>query len=166
MKVCPYVTFDGEHHFGTESETINVLTLYPEHAWDNGFEKKKPTVEKEGILLYTCKYCSATKTEQIKKIGYPSKVTVSSIKSNNGKVTLVWKQVPDVNGYMIYRKNPGSKKFTLVRTINNAKTVKWIDSKGLIKGKSYSYKIKAFKKYDNKTILSKSFSKTATVKIK
>ena len=166
VKVCPYVTFDGEHHFGTESETINVLTLYPEHAWDNGFEKKKPTVEKEGILLYTCKYCSATKTEQIKKIGYPSKVTVSSIKSNNGKVTLVWKKVPDVNGYMIYRKNPGSKKFTLVSTINNAKTVKWIDSKGLIKGKSYSYKIKAFKKYDNKTILSKSFSKTATVKIK
>ena len=38
------------------------------HKWGNGVETVLPTIDKEGVMTYTCSVCSTTKTEPIAKL--------------------------------------------------------------------------------------------------
>ena len=54
-----------------------------EHTWDNGEVTKEATVDEEGTKIYTCTYCSHTKTESIAKL--PSQTDTPNNPSISGE---------------------------------------------------------------------------------
>lgn len=74
----------------------------------------------------------------------PTKVTRLKAKSGKGSVKLTWTALKkNVTGYRIYRKTKGGK-YVKVKTITKASTSSWTN-KGLKKGKTYYYKVRAYK---------------------
>ena len=86
-------------------------------------------------------------------------------KVSKKKVKLTWSKVPRAAGYEIYRAEGKNGKYKKIKTIKNSKTVKYTDSKKLKKGKTYFYKIRAYKKAKGKTYYS-AYSAAKSVKIK
>ena len=160
-----FITINNEHFYGPISK-LTLSGLSPNHTWDNGVVQKESTYDEEGICLYTCTHCSATKTEPIDKKIYTEKVNIKGIKTSKGTITISWKKASKAKGYFIYRKDPGSNQFKAVGKITNSNTLKWTDSKGLKKGKSYSYKVRAYIVSNNKKFLSKNYSKTKSIVVK
>lgn len=68
------------------------------------------------------------------------KTTVSVSNAASG-VNVSWKKVSGAKSYKVYRKAPGAKKYSAVKTTNN-KTVKYLDKK-VSAGKTYSYQVVA-----------------------
>ena len=101
----------------------------------------------------------------VKTVTVTSKVKtpVLRAKRGSGKVKLSWDQVPKARGYQLYVKFPGSKKFQ--RVLTESSKVKSVTHRGLSKGKTYKYKLRAFTKVGGKTYYS-AFSKVRTVKIR
>ena len=79
------------------------------------------------------------------------------------KVKLTWTKVPKAAGYQLYIKYPGSKKF--VRALTESYKVKSVTHRGLKKGKTYRYKVRAFVKVGGKRYYS-AFSPVKTIRIK
>ena len=93
----------------------------------------------------------------------PEKITVSSIKSGNNKVTLKWKKLSGINGYEVYRATSKNGKYTKIATVNKASKVTYTDKK-LTSGKKYYYKIRAYKKVSGKKVYG-SYSTVKNVKV-
>lgn len=85
-----------------------------------------------------------TTTVTVKKPAKVTKVT-ATVAKNKKKVTLKWKKVKNANGYVVYRATKKNGKYTKVKTITKASTVKFTDKK-VKKGKTYYYKVRAYKK--------------------
>ena len=103
-----------------------------------------------------------SKTTKVKKPAVPKKFKVKNVKKKSAKLT--WKKVKGASGYIIYRSTKKNKGFKKIKTIKKGKTVKFVNKK-LKKGKTYYYKIKAFKKVNGKKVKGK-FTKVKKVKIK
>lgn len=114
-------------------------------------------VSPDGKIIATCQVTS--KREPVTK---PAKVKIKSAKKSGTKVTLKWKKIKDAAGYQVYMKT-GSGKYKKIKTITKAKTIKY--SKKLAKGKTYKFKIRAYKN-DGESKVYGSYSKVKTVKIK
>ena len=83
----------------------------------------------------------------------PAKVTgvkASRVKST-GKVKLSWKKQSQADGYEIYRAGTRNGKYKKIKTIKKASVKAWTDKKAR-KGKTYYYKIAAYKKVDGKKL--------------
>ena len=80
-------------------------------------------------------------------------------KAGSKKVTLSWEKVRGATGYQIYMMNSEGK-FEKIATTKELKYVKT----GLKKGSTYSFRVRAYKKLDSKTLYSS--YKTYTVKAK
>lgn len=66
------------------------------------------------------------------------------VKARKGKkIKLTWNKVADADGYIVYIKYPGKKKY--VKAVTRNATVKSVTHKGLTKKKVYKYKVRAFK---------------------
>ena len=89
---------------------------------------------------------------------------ITSISSKSKKATMKWKKVSGVNGYEIYMSTSKNGKYSKVKTITKAKTVKYTKS-SLKKNKKYYFKVRAYKTVNGKKIYS-SFSSVKTIKIK
>ncbi len=96
----------------------------------------------------------------------PAVGTVKAEKKKGGKrsVTIKWKKVTGANGYKVYKSTRKNKGFKCVKTIKNGATVSWKDSK-VKKGKTYYYKMRAYKKSGKKTVYSK-YSSIKKIKVK
>ena len=86
-------------------------------------------------------------------------------KSASKKVTITWKKVTKATGYEVYRATSRNGKYKKIATIKKNSTVKYTDSKGLKKGKTYYYKVRAYKKSGSKTYYS-AYSAVKSVKVK
>ena len=76
-----------------------------------------------------------------------------SIKSYNDKAILKWERNKYVDGYAIYRSTSKEGTYEEIKKINNNSTTSYTDKS--IKAKTvYYYKIKAYKKYENKDYFS------------
>lgn len=93
-----------------------------------------------------------------------AKVTGVKAKAGTKKATVSWSKVSGADGYVVYRCDSGSK-YKTVKTITNSKKVKWTNSK-LKKGKTYKYRVKAYRIVDGKKVYSTSYSKIVKVKVK
>ena len=115
------------------------------------------TAEAEEDIMYlsTVKHIKITS-----KIQKPS-LKCSARKKHANKLT--WSKVPKADGYELYIKYPGSKKY--VKALTKKATVKSVTHKGLTSKKKYSYKVRAFVKVNGKKYYS-SFSKAITVKVR
>jgi len=94
-----------------------------------------------------------------------NKVMGVKAKAGKKKVSVSWKKVDGATGYKIYRANSASGKYKVVKTIKSGKSVKWTNSK-LKKGKTYRYKIKAYRTVDGKKVYSPSYSAVVKAKAK
>lgn len=86
------------------------------------------------------------------KVSKPTHIKAS--KKSSTSIRLSWSKVTDSNGYIIYRKSPGKKKYKKIKTISKSSKTKWTNKK-LKKNKTYRYKIKAYKKVNGKKRYSK-----------
>ena len=72
---------------------------------------------------------------------------------NTNAIKLEWKNNIHANGYEIYRYNPSTKKYVLVKRYNSKSYLNYTD-KNLASGTTFYYKIRCFKLVDNNRIYS------------
>lgn len=65
------------------------------------------------------------------------------------KIKLTWGKVRYADGYILYVRYPGSKKY--VRAVKKKATVKSVTHRGLTRYRVYRYKVRAYKKVNGKT---------------
>lgn len=94
----------------------------------------------------------------------PAKVTgFTASQTGQTTVTLKWKKVSGATGYKIYRATGATGSFKLLKAVTSGTTVKYKNS-GLPVGKTYRYKIRAYKGTSAKPTYG-SYSAEKTVKI-
>ena len=103
--------------------------------------------------------------EEIEKVSKVDKVKAVSAKAGKKKVTVKWKKVAGVKGYVIYRSLKKKSGYTEVKTIKKAGTVKFTDKK-VKKGKKYFYKIRAYKDYNGNQLFGAYSKVLKTAKVK
>ncbi|MBO4983341.1 MAG: hypothetical protein J6D23_04720 [Clostridia bacterium] len=59
----------------------------PAHVWDDGKLTKKPTVEEEGVITYTCSVCNGEKYGRVRKHKYTDNITDFSISEHVQSIT-------------------------------------------------------------------------------
>lgn len=93
-----------------------------------------------------------------------TKVSLENIKTEKKKVYLRWKRNSYATGYKIYRSTKIKGKYICIKTIKKAKVTSYYDKK-VKKGKTYYYKIRAYKKAGKRLIYS-GYSPAKRVKVK
>ena len=94
---------------------------------------------------------------------FSSKIT--SISSKSKKVTLKWKKSSSATGYYVYRSTEKDGEYKKIATVKGASKTSYKDSKGLKKGRTYYYRIVAYKTTD-KVIAKAKAGNTKSVKVK
>lgn len=105
---------------------------------------------------------------QFSDVGYgkstlamPSKLTVS--KSNSTFTKASWSKVSEATGYQVYRATSKSGSYTNVKTVTSGSSISYADTK-LKKGKTYYYKVRAYRTVNGKKIYS-SYTSIVSVKM-
>lgn len=96
----------------------------------------------------------------------PKLSTPTSFKVKAGKksASVSWKKTTGASGYVIYRSTKSKSGFKTVKTITKSSTVKYTN-KSLKKGRTYYYKMRAYRKVGSKKVYS-SYTKTLKIKAK
>lgn len=168
MKVGTYKIYVYAYNSITDTEVrSNVLTIKIKcktHDYEAKITKV-PTEEANGIKTFTCVNCTKAYEEPITLYDYidqsqVQKVRITGVATNAIKVR--WNEFEQADGYRVYVKE-GSKWVSLGTT--SQEDDKAFMVRNLESGKTYTFKVKAFKEVDGKrvnTISSKSV--TATTK--
>ncbi len=110
------------------------------------------------------KIAQAQAASQGSTLTAPAKVMNLKAKAGKRYVKLSWTALQsNVTGYRVYRKTKGGK-YAKVKTITKASTASWTN-KGLKKGKTYYYKVRAYKSITSGELWGTS-SNTAKAKVK
>ena len=81
----------------------------------------------------------------------PPKVTnLKSSKKTYNSITLSWDKIDNVTGYKVYRYDVKTESYKLIKTISNASTTSYTNSK-LTSATKYLYKVRSYKIVNNKT---------------
>ena len=107
------------------------------------------------------KYKSAKSTAVV-VTPVPGKVKVTSINATNSGAALTWSAVIGASGYEIYRSESSKGTYRCIKTIKKKSKIKYTNT-GLSAGKSYYYKVVAYKKASGKMIYGK-YSKKVFIK--
>ena len=102
----------------------------------------------------------------VKKITISSKLKKPVIKVKalkGGKAKLSWASVPGAKGYKVYIYDKAKKKY--VHRLTKRASVKSVIHRGLKKGVTYKYKIRAYRKVNGKTVYSP-YSAVKSVKVR
>ncbi len=81
---------------------------------------------------------------------------IQSIRKTDTSIWIKWRTVPNVDGYIIYRQKPSSKKYVKVHTVACSKVgvqKQWRNKK-LKKNKIYKYKIASYKNENGRKVVS------------
>ena len=101
----------------------------------------------------------------------PAKTSISKISSKKKNVTITFKASKDADGYEIARSTKKKKGYKVIGTVNSPDTLKYVDkynkkTNKIKKGKTYYYKVRAFKyNADGSKVYSK-YSSVKKVKVK
>ncbi|MGL4484436.1 MAG: fibronectin type III domain-containing protein [Anaerovoracaceae bacterium] len=101
------------------------------------------------LLIGTAAIAPVAKAEDTVIVKTPN--NLKAVRKTSTSLKLSWSIVSDANGYIIYKKAPGKKQYSIAKTINTAKTTAFV-SKKLKTNKTYSYKIRAYKIVDGAKI--------------
>ena len=100
----------------------------------------------------------------------PAATSITKATSKSKKVTLKYKASKTADGYEIERSTNKKKGFTAIKDVNKAKTVTYVDKNSkknvLKKGKTYYYRVRAYKYNDDGSKVYSKYSKVKAVKIK
>lgn len=127
----------------------------------------KITAKKVGSATITItagateQYDAVTKKITVKVL--PKKTSIVSIsKAGSGSLKLIWKSVPEADGYIIYRSTDKYAIGNKIKTVNGSQNTQYVNS-SLKSGKKYYYQIRCYKKVNGKNYYSDySDSKGAT----
>ena len=92
----------------------------------------------------------------------PGKVTVTATSATNKSNKVSWKKISGASGYELYRATSKSGKYTKIKTATSGKAGSFTD-KNLTTGKTYYYKIRAYRKVSSKKVYG-SYSKVVSAK--
>lgn len=104
------------------------------------------------LIAFTAVLAVPEVAEAAVKVNPVSNVKTKSASSSSIKIT--WKKAKGVNGYKIYRAAKKDGKYVEIKNIKNAKTTSFINQK-VLTGKTYYYKVRAYKKVSGETKYSK-----------
>lgn len=116
-----------------------------------------PYMTSDGATYYGGVSNTVTAKTSIKK---PS----VKLKAGKKKITISWKKVKGVSGYVVYRSTKKTKGYKKVKTVKKDSVVKYTN-KSLTSKKKYYYKVRAYKKVNGKNVYSK-YSSPKSVKAK
>lgn len=150
---------NGKYYKISTTTKTNVTNTKNVKTGKTYYYKVRALAEINGDVVYS-NYSSVKSAKSVL-----NKVTGVKAKAGKKKVSVTWKKVDGATGYKIYRANSASGKYKVVKTIKSGKTVKWTNSK-LKKGKTYRYKIKAYRTVDGKKVYSPSYSAVVKAKAK
>ena len=85
-----------------------------------------------------------SKSKASKAYPKPAKVKITSIKSTAKGAKLYWKKVACASGYVIYRSESKTGKYTKIKEIKKQTKISY-NNTGLLKGKTYYYKVMAYR---------------------
>ena len=74
--------------------------------------------------------------------------------ADEGKINIKWEKVNDANGYEVYKSTTKDGKYSKVNTITNENILSYTNT-NLIPGKTYYYKVRAYKNVDENKIVAK-----------
>ena len=81
-----------------------------------------------------------------------NKTTISKVENKATGVKLTWKKVSDATGYVVYRKNSGSKSWKKIKIVKGVSKTTYTDSTVKSKhGTVYSYRIESYKSVNGQT---------------
>ena len=106
-------------------------------------DKKASSGKKYYYYVKAVNEAGASSASSSKSILYLADTTLSTPKSTKSGITLKWKKVTGADGYLVYRKT-GSGSYSKIATVKGNSKVTYTDKKAK-KGKTYTYKIKAYK---------------------
>ncbi|MCI8495148.1 MAG: hypothetical protein HFI74_05645 [Lachnospiraceae bacterium] len=107
----------------------------------------------------------AEKDKEVKTATAPGTVKLSSVKkSGKNKAKVTWKEIPGASGYEIYKKT-GTSSYKKIKTITKGKTTSYTKT-GLKKGKTYSFRVCAYKKIGEDSKLYGGNSKVKSLKLR
>lgn len=102
---------------------------------------------------YKVRAYSGTKTHPFSAVHYrkalPQTPSVST-KAGKKQITVSWKAVPEVTGYEVYRTKTKGGKYGRVKKVGST-TTKFVNKK-LTKGRTYYYKVRAYKTVNGKNV--------------
>jgi Listeria-Bacteroides repeat domain (List_Bact_rpt)/Bacterial Ig-like domain (group 3)/Fibronectin type III domain/The GLUG motif len=140
-----YEIFRAETSNGTYSKVTTITETYKEDYLNTGlipgktyYYKIRAYREMNGSTYYS-PYSSVISARTVLE-GTTAKAAVAGF----DKVKLTWAKSPEATGYEIYRSESSTGTYSRVTTITNNSTVNFTNS-GLVTGKRYYYKIKAYK---------------------
>lgn len=90
-------------------------------------------------------------SEAVNAIPIPSRVSITSIKSVGSSVKLTWKRIDGAGGYKIYRSNKKTGEYVQVGKVYGNKRFTYTNKK-VKGGKTYYYKVAAYKKASGQVI--------------
>ncbi len=111
------------------------------------------TVKKNNTYTYYVTACNkmgkCESPRSVKRKGAAvGKVTLKSVKNTSDGITLRWTRNRKADGYIVYR-SKNNKKYKKIATISKNKQLKYVDNTAK-PGKSYYYKVTAYKKINRK----------------
>lgn len=154
------ITVKNNKFIGTKNTTINGIYVaggYVELS-ENVFSKtNKPIVVESNVKAIiepnTFKNNKYNGTMYGNDVYVPVSApkNVKATKKSKTSITISWKKVSKVGGYIIYRSSSKNGEYKKCATISSANTTKYVDKK-LGKGKKYYYKVAVFSKSGNKKV--------------
>lgn len=191
---CAAEGYTGDKMCVSCGEILEPGTVIPAagHKWDAGRVTAAAAEGRDGVKLYTCTVCGETRTERVPAAGgsgtegkpdsTPGTGTVEenavSLKvsklrvklASSNAVKLSWGKVKGADGYYIYRAVSAKGTYSRIKTVSGTT----FTNKKLKAGKTYYYKVVAFKKTsdgvstgaDSEIVSKKIIGKPATPKLK
>lgn len=114
--------------------------------------------EADGIRIYAA---DSAKKSAKPVLSAPAKLT---LKKGTKKATVKWSKTAGANGYKIYRSTKKKSGYKCVKTVTKGSTVKYTNT-GLKKGKTYYYKVKAYRTVAGSKVYS-GYTTVKSVKVK
>ena len=149
-------TEDNVKFYSSDNDVVRIESGFYEneiHAVGYGFATITAKDFKGNSISWTIKVVP-TADKPIKKPTFTARAISKT------SVRLTWGKIKGISGYYIYRYNPKTKIYELVKNIKSNTTKSWVD-RGLLTGKKYSYKMRAYYKLDDKEYISKLSNKKA-----
>lgn len=159
-EVLRYATGGSYRTIGTI--TNNTAVEYTDNSLATGTQFKYKVRAFKQLTGGQKVYSSATAVKSaVPKLATP---VISKLTPSTKTINVSWKKVDGASGYEIYRAASKNSKYKCVKTITKGSTVTWKNS-NLTKGRTYYYKIKAYRVVNGKKVYS-SFSSIKYIKVK
>lgn len=101
---------------------------------------------KKGLKISTCEVCHYEKEEVIPALKLKKTIQNAITKYSSSKVKISWKDVKDEDGYQIYRMTNKNGSYSISKKYTTTKSYMTMKVK---KGKTYYYKVRAYKDMEN-----------------